>query len=774
MIITKNWLGEFIDIKNISSEEICKTLNSIGLEVDSLKEIRIPKSIVVGKVLECDRHPNADKLSLCKVDIGKEITQIVCGAKNVSRGQFVPVATVGTVMPNGLEIKPVKLRDVDSFGMICSSEELGIAKLNDGILELDDSIGELILGQSIAEYLDDDIIEIELTANRGDCLSIYGIARELSTALSLELNEIAETPNDDSTLGIGRMLSISSESSQANMLYSVMDFKSLTRKLKIDLRLAIVELNTESDIKNLLRYITYTTGVILRYYGFENNSKIEIKNDDLGFDSVYLNGIKLSTVGINQKEERDNSRVIIEASYINPEHISKAMFEAKLNSLKIESDELFYRTSRGSEPNLKRGFNYLYNFLKSDFIHDDIVFYSGTSEISQDKTEIVLSISNKMITNIIGQTVDTQRSVGILKSLGFKVNMDLEDDNLIVNVPDFRHDIKSYQDIVEEIVRMLGIDNINSKPFIFAEKSKYNSEFYNYKNRRTLRYRAVSSGFFESVSYLFCKRENLIKYGFEVVDEAKDLLNPIVAELDTLRSSILPNLVDAVSKNMNFGKKSVKLFEIGSVFNSNREEKLKIAFVFSGFKERESFQNNSKPKVIDFFTFANKIENIVGKFELKEKNEFENRFIHPFHSADIYIDGQKAGYISKLHLDISNELDLPATFVAEIDFDAVRFDLVEAKEFSKFQALSRDLSLLVDKNISYQEIKNSIKSLEIDIIKDFVPIDIYSNQDLADKISLTIRFTIQSDIKTLEDSEIKQSLDLVLAELNKKFDIGLR
>ena len=174
MIITRSWLEEFIDISKISTDEICKTLNSIGLEVDSIEKISIPSKVVVGKVLERVKHPEADKLSICQVDLGTHQVQIVCGAKNVDAGQFVPVATLGCDLGNDFIIKEAKLRGVESNGMICSATELGLSKLNEGILELDDSIGEVILGKELRDYpkLNDEIIEIELTANRGDCLSI--------------------------------------------------------------------------------------------------------------------------------------------------------------------------------------------------------------------------------------------------------------------------------------------------------------------------------------------------------------------------------------------------------------------------------------------------------------------------------------------------------------------------------------------------------------------------------------------------------------------------
>jgi len=191
MIVTKSWLNEWIDLDGITTQELAKTFNSIGLEVDRIHEYRVPAKIIFGKVLECEKHPDADKLNICKVDIGSCTRQIVCGASNVRAGLNVVVATIGAVMPSGLTIKPVKLRGVDSEGMICSASEIGLLDLGKGIMELDESIGSFALGQEVNEnpVFNDDLVEIELTANRGDCLSIRGVARDLSAAFNREIKE---------------------------------------------------------------------------------------------------------------------------------------------------------------------------------------------------------------------------------------------------------------------------------------------------------------------------------------------------------------------------------------------------------------------------------------------------------------------------------------------------------------------------------------------------------------------------------------------------------
>ena len=367
MIITRTWLEEFIDISKISTDEICKTLNSIGLEVDSLEKLSIAPKVVIGKVLEKVKHPDADKLNVCQVNIGTQTVQIVCGAKNVEVGQFVPVATVGCDLGNDFIIKAAKLRGLESNGMICSSTELGLAKLNDGILELDDSIGKLILGKELKEYskLNDDVIEIGLTANRGDCLSIYGIARELSAYYNIPLIE-CEKQLKYNDFGIGQVLEIECDSStDSALLFKAVDFTNFKFSVLHKLRTSIIgKYQENNDIKNVLTYATHSIGVILNAYSKEktiqsnNLSILKIKKDEQGFDNVY--GIEqLSKICVQYKDINPNdTNFILEASYINPEFISKKVFETK-----IKTGDVFYKASRGSEPDIEFGAEYFSNLV---------------------------------------------------------------------------------------------------------------------------------------------------------------------------------------------------------------------------------------------------------------------------------------------------------------------------------------------------------------------------------------------------------------------------
>ena len=279
MIITRKWLEEFINISNISTDEICKTLNSIGLEVDSLERNTIPEKVVVAKVLSKEKHPDADKLNVCQVDIGNEVTQIVCGASNVDAGQIVAVATIGAVLGEDFKIKAAKLRGVESNGMICSSTELGLPKINDGIMILDNSIGELTLGKELKDYptLNDDIIEIGLTPNRGDCLSILGIARELSAFYEIPLNELDKYIHYNES-SIGQNFKINCDNKiNSSLVFKAADLSGFNLDLIKKLRLSTIKKYEENkDIKNILSYTTHSCGVILNAYPKSKSSILEI------------------------------------------------------------------------------------------------------------------------------------------------------------------------------------------------------------------------------------------------------------------------------------------------------------------------------------------------------------------------------------------------------------------------------------------------------------------------------------------------------------------
>ena len=773
MIITRTWVEDFLDISKISTKKLCKTFTSIGLEVDSVKSIKIPNSVIVGKIIETKKHENADKLNICMVDIGLEIIQIVCGAKNVKKGQYVPVAMVSCQLSKDFKIKKTILRGVESNGMICSSNELGLPILNDGILELDSSIGELIIGKQLKEYplLNDEIIELELTANRGDCLSINGIARELSAYFNIAFNEL-DTSISYLNSAIGQILEIDCDSKvEASLVFSAINLENFKLPLLQKLRLGIISKFTNNDIQNALFYTTHCNGVIFNAYckndtkiNKNNLSVLNIKKDEKNFDVVYSKEL-LSTICVEHKDMAlDNDEYIIESSYINPEVLSKRVFETT-----ITTGDIYYKSSRGSEPNVQEGMNFL-AILLSKF---GVKFYNGFKVFTEDKERTNIDVNIDKINAIIGQKISKMKIEKILSSLKFDVK-DTVHNILSVKVPLYRHDIKNIADITEEIVRTIGIDNIKAKPLEVSEAKQINQTTLNLLKKNMLRQRAVQNSFFETITYVFTNKKNLQKYNFKFVKDELDILNPIVNELNTYRSTILLNLVEAVSKNLKLGFKSIGLFEIGTVFDESRKESKKISFIFSGEKEENKVSNKGKPQNIDFFEFSKKILNTIGHFELETMHKINNSFIHPYQCANVISKGVNIGFVSKLHPSVCNDFDLSDTFIAEIDFDKIQSNLTIAKVHSKFQSSKKDLSIVVPKDMEYSKIKNLINTIRDTSIKQFNLIDIYTDEALGDKESLTIRFILQNDNKTLNEEDISSTLDKILSTLNNKLNIILR
>jgi len=777
MIVTRSWLNEFIDLSDVSNETLYETFNSIGLEVDSINQIEIAQKVVVGKILSCEKHPDADKLNVCQIDVGSGTRQIVCGAVNVVDAEYVAVATIGAELPGDFVIKHAKLRGVESEGMVCASSELGLPDTGKGIMILDESIGELEVGREFGSYktVADTIIELELTANRGDCLSIYGVARDLSSALDIEMKPFEYKEVEKMKLGIARDAELHSKGDMdADLYYKRATIDEINNSFLLQLRLAMVSVEAEGKLASMLAYATHTSGVILRAYdsaAFRNEEgKVVVRPraKAKGIIEIIGNGQVLSVAGVNQNEEvtaNDESKeLLLEASYINPDTLVEAV-----STTSLKRDDLYYKTSRGSNPDLAFGLSVLASLLHC---YTDINCYEGSLNVDVDREHKTVIVAASEISSIVGMDVEISKIVTILHKLGFEISS-MDHDVIAAVVPLFRHDIKHIQDIAEEIVRIIGINNIEAKPFVFAEKARLNDTTDRYKAKKGFRNRAVGAGFYENVSYVFSERALLEKYGFSTIEDTLELSNPIAEELNTLRSTVLVNLLNAVKRNVSYTKKAIPLFEIGAVFGSKREQSEVLSFVFSGQVDGENVSNAGKPQMIDFASFTQKVGAVVGAFELVPCT-YENGLIHPYQSADIIIDGKVCGFMTKLHPTVQEEYDIPVTFIAELNFDVLLPKHINATPISKFQGVYKDLSVVIDKSMNYYEVAKVLNSLELPILKDTYPVDIYEDEKLGEKKSLTIRFFIQSMEKTLEESDIEAVMSQVMASLETECSAELR
>jgi phenylalanyl-tRNA synthetase beta chain len=758
MIITKEWLNEYIDIEQVTTEALVKTLNKIGLEVASLKEYRVPKGVVVGKVLEYKKHPNADKLNIVTVDIGSESLQIVCGAKNIAGEQLVAVAKIGSILHNSIEIKKTNLRGVESHGMICSASEIGLIDICDGILELDESIGRLNVGDELSKnrYLNDDIIELELTPNRGDCLSIYGVARDLSAALDIEFIKKDIVYREDRR-AIGRVVELDNYSNiHSQLKYMFFEINKIEKEILISLRLSMCGFKLDNALQDYINYAIQESGVLLRAYDFytlysDENGKaiIELKKDECGVDSIYNNHYKLSQVGIRQDEafaySNQCDKVLIEASYIEPEKLNLDRYNNSLNT-----DELYYRSSRGSEPDLELGLRVLGEHLDSN-----VSIYSGYEGTIDTTEKKMIQLNESFIENFIGNKIDDTTIIHILQNLGFETQF--KGEFYIVKAPLHRSDITHAQDIVEELVRMYGIDNIVSKPLEFTQKRSINSVYQKIKKRRFYRNRAVGAGFYESIHYFFENSSELKKYGFATINESMDLKNPISSELNSFRTTLLLHLLRSASKNSRNGIKNIRMFELGKVVDENLKESEKFSFIMTG-----SFED-----------LAIHLSKIVGPFSLK-KEETKNRLFNPYEYAKVILNGRDIGIVGRVHIEVEENFDLSKSYLCELDFEALKDDTVEVVPYSKYQSSTRDLSVVIAKNIDFTQIENIVSKNKIEFLKSLYPIDLFESEELKGKKSLTIRFIFQKSDANLELGEISQAMDTIQDSLKNSLGAELR
>ncbi|GAA8170557.1 phenylalanine--tRNA ligase subunit beta [Helicobacter pylori] len=763
MKLSINDLNVFVNTpKDVA--KLCEDLSCLGLEVESCIPCVAPKNVVVGKILEKAPHKNVEKLSVCQVGVGKEVLQIVCGAKNVAPNQFVPVALNGALI-GSTTIAKTELRGVESCGMICSSSELGFPKINDGILELDESVGELVLGKELNEYapFNTHVLEISLTPNRGDCLSVLGIAREISAFYHTPLKPIKAlnfTPKSDLiTLSAG-------ENIESHLAYYLVCNHSLKTPLNVKLSLAHNNALSENDLNNFIEFSMHFSGVIMNAYSLNITPiDLSVKNDENNLESVYINHQKRSTIAIKHQDQKDLSEhLLLEASYTDPISLSLKLHALKDKTLQ-KDNALIYRSARGSNPNLSDGLNFLSTHLKATILES-----KQTEHPLKDRA---LKFKLEDITEILGLAVEKEKIQGILKNLGFKVSVKEPNSKpqiLEVVVPNFRHDIKTIQDIAEEILRFVGIDNLISKPLHCVSSKNSNPHYDTHRFFENLKHKALACGFKEVIHYMFYSKEKQQKLGFEVLEDSLELQNPITTELNTLRTSLVCGLLDASLRNKNLGFKSIALYEKGSVYNSKREEIQKLGFLASGLQKKESYPD-SKGKAWDFYSFAECVSKVIGDFSL-EKLTAQTPINHPYQNAKIIQNNEIIGVIAKIHPKVIQELDLFESYYAEIDASRLKRPAMLLKPFSIYPSSVRDLTLIIDENTAFSRIKKALKDAQIPNLSEILPLDIF--KESHNSIALSVRCVIHSLEKTLNDEEVNSAVQKALEILEKEFNARLK
>lgn len=787
MIFTRTSLQPFVSLTGISTQDLVAKLNSIGLEVESHIQTKAPEHVVISKILDVTPHPNADKLKVCKVDAGEQELQIVCGAGNVSAGQRVPLALVGAVV-GGKHIEKTEIRGVVSEGMLCSSTELGFPKVNDGILELDATVDNMKIGTLLSNcpFFNDEVFDIGITPNRGDCLSLCGIAREIAVAFGIPLEEyIREHISEDNLLGIGRLLELRAERNlHSSLLYTVIQSDHVKLPLPIAFILAYNDMLCHNAIRNFAHYATLATGTIFTIYDIHANSSdkvdIHVHTDNFGLESVFTNNKLLSRIGVYQMPNtfptQDKGLWVLEASYIPPEHLLSAFAHANhksdesLISNECPKDNmLYYRTSRGSNPHLQESNKFIIYLLQQA----GVTVYSGNHEFIQTPVSKTISIDIERTNHLIGNNIPVVQIVAVLRKLGFSVEVASDERFVALKVPLFRHDIHNAQDVAEEILRIFGIDNIKPVALEFKEQCSIDAHYLRYKFERLIAHNAKAQGFSETVHFVFNQRSRLERFTLPILPQEYDIQNPITEELNTLRSTLLLSLLDAMTLNIRNGKNRVNLFEIGSIFDSQRNEKRSLAFVSNGLIHEARFPS-AKDTRYDIYSFAQMLANVIGRFELDSTNIKPLALFHPKQSARIIQNNQPIGTIATLHPALHNDFETDVAFLAEVDLSLLNTQPLQFKPFSRMQKSQRDLSILIKDSIMFNDIRNAIKNLHIPELINLYPLDVYKDEHMTEMHSLTIRFDIQNAERNLEEKEIKDIMQRILDELQQQFKAILR
>ncbi|CAM2913763.1 YtpR family tRNA-binding protein [Helicobacter felis] len=764
MLLNTYILQDFLEGALPSVSTLCADLSRIGLEVESVTPFNLPAQVVVGKILECIKHPNAEKLSVCQVDNGKEILQIVCGAKNVKAGQLVALALQRAHLPAcNLHIQPSTLRGVQSFGMLCSSVELGLPKLYEGILILDSSLNKdqpLKLGTPLKDlpFFTGTLLDIALTPNRGDCLSVLGVARELSALYKLHL----KTPPKLSYSLLEALPTLPQNLPPCALSYGVLHLDTPFLPLGIALTLALQHNLQESWIANLLEYSTYLSGVILQAYP---SVPLQVHADTQGFLHTQHAGKNLATIGVYAPTPPQTSPYLLEASFIEPSHLCQSLHKHPQES----TPAIMHRTQRGSNPQVQEGLEWLASVLARFYPNARLQVSAPVSTLTPSS----LQLSLIEVVQVLGMEVSLDQVRAILEGLGFGV--EVAGDALTLHVPPYRHDIEGVHDIAEEILRFVGIDNAPKALLHTAETSSANPHYGRYRFERNLATKALALGFREVVHYLFANKEKLKALGYPTLQENLDLLNPINQDFNTLRTSLIPGLLEANARNKNLGFKSLTLFELGNIYNTEREERASLAFLASGLKTSPHYPH-PKGQAWDFYHFAHTLSKVIGAFSLESITSTQDRSYltttyHPYQSAWMIQEGRKIGVLGAINPVLVQKEDLLEGFIAEIDRACLHQKPYRAQEFSKLPTSFRDLTLLVDKNCCFANLKQCLLEARIPHLKEVFPLDIYTEN--AQQIALSLRLKIQSQ-ESLTDTQLQAITQQALGALERDFNAKLK
>lgn len=793
MKFSEKWLREWVN-PSISSEKLSEQLSMAGLEVDGMTAVAGEFSgVVVGEVVECGQHPDADKLRVTKINVGDdELIDIVCGAPNCRQGLKVAVAKVGAVLPGNFKIKKAKLRGQPSYGMLCSFSELGISDDHDGIVELP---LDAPIGADIRDYLqlDDVTIEVDLTPNRADCLGIKGLAREVGVLNSLEVTTPAvkavEVSIDD-TRGIVL------HAPKACPRYLGRIIKNINLNSRTPLWM--VEKLRRSGIRSIDPVVDITNFVLLELghpmHAFDNDklqgdivvrlahadekltlldsSEVVLKPETLVIadenQALAMAGV---FGGLDSGVTTQSKDIFLESAFFAPDLIRG---KARLYGLHTDAS---HRYERGVDPQLQRTAMERATSLLLEIVGGQagpIVEAVSESDIPQEK---LVTLRQSRLTKVLGLVIEANKVSDILNRLGFSVKF--ESDTWTAIVPAYRFDISIEEDLIEEIARVYGYNQIpNIAPVASLLMSKHNEQKIQLSE---LKHCLIDNDYQEAITYSFVdpKIQSLL---FPDVTGLV-LPNPISVEMSSMRVSLWTGLLQAVSYNQKRQQGRVRLFESGLRFIPDASEKTGviqqavIGGVVSGLVSDEHWAQTTRP--VDFFDLKADVERLLA---MTGRNDFrfeacKHSALHPGQSAAIYCHDLLVGYMGAIHPQFEKKLGINGrTFVFELEISLLGVKkLPRAKEISKFPANRRDIAIVVDDDKVIGEILSCIEKFGANQLVGLNLFDVYRGKGIAPGFkSLAISLILQDKSRTLEEHEIQTFVDGILTKLSEKFGASLR
>lgn len=806
MRISYNWLKQFIKTE-WTSEETATLLTDLGLEVEAVEKFQSVKGalegVVVGEVLSCEKHPDADRLKVTMVNIGESIpVQIVCGASNVAAGQKVSVATVGTKLydKEGVElvIKKGKIRGQESHGMICAEDELGLGDSHDGIMVLDE---KLLPGTPLAKILEienDEIFEIGLTPNRADAMSHLGVARDLRAGMTLKnVHPELITPSVTNFRVDKRTLKIDAEVKDVKLAprYCGVTISGISVKPSpswLQNRLKAIGITPKNNIVDVTNYVLHELGQPLHAFDASKiNGKIIVKTVESGTKFTTLDDVErilheddlmicdekgpLCIAGVfggkNSGVNENTSSIFLESAYFNPVSIRKT---AKRHGLSTDASFRFERgiDSTITEYALKRAAILIKELAGGEITSDIIDLYPKKIE----DFSVVLNFNN--VNKIIGQEIPKETIKKILVSLEIKVNS-VSDAGLGLTIPSYRVDVQREIDVIEEILRVYGYNNINFSKKLNATVSNSNRTE-EYKIQNIIATQLNAFGFHEMMANSLTKPD-YVKLSEDLREEFNVLmLNPLSVDLSAMRQSLLFSGLEAVSYNINRRNSDLKLFEFGKSYHkmpSGYEENKHLTLFLTGNNNPESWTQNQKPS--DFFLFKGLIETIMNRLAI---TKFETKPVlsDVFSEGIAYYLGQdllvELGTVKKpilKYFDIKQDV-----FYADFNWGLILKSIsnkIKFQDIPKYPEVRRDLALLLDENVSFESIYKIARQTDKVIIKEINLFDVYQGKNLQEgKKSYAISFILQDSGKTLTDDQIDKIMSKLQANFEKELGAVLR